>query len=713
MRRSVVLLSTLLMIFSVALVSPLCAASSLSEVSVTNKRVKLTATMGIEQVRYFTLDSPKRLVVDLYGVQPGNHNEKYQLSDGFSLLRVGPLDNKTRFVFDVTGSVFPTFKVNTENDQVVVTWEHSQDAVADALAEPATEGSAKITAIDFAAENGQSKLYIDLSGDAEISSPVRDGNKVQFSLKNTTLPRSLRRIFDTLAFPSAIHSATPYLVDASGSPEVRFVVLLKGNVPYHLQKVPSGYVFTVNDEGYAHASSVTTGTRPVSATGATVDMSTAAPLPVIKPASSTAGQVPVPVITQVGPQEKAYAGEKTSLVFDNADVRDILRLIAEISDLNIIASDEVKGNITLRLIDVPWDQALDLILDVTGLGMVQEGNVVRVLPKEKIRSMKEAELTAVRSQEKIEPLVTEVVTVSYADLGSVSSPAKDLLSDRGNITEDSRNKLLIITDVPARIKKAKELIAILDTPERQVMIEARIVQVNSNYSRELGVHWGMFGADVDNGSGDTRSFQSITSAGGNLLVDTTEGSIGPLIPAAGLSSQIQIGRALIDDVVLDLQLQALQSDGKGKVISTPRVTTLNGETATISQGTTIPYQTSGADGPKTEFINAELKLEVTPVINPDDSIILEILATNDSPSLTAGASAPSIDTKRAETKVLIRDGETTVIGGIFVESVQESEDGIPGLMGIPILGHLFKTQKKQTVKDELLIFITPRIIRDF
>jgi len=712
MRRSVVLLSTLLMIFSVALVSPLCAASSLSEVSVVAKKVQLTATMGIEQVRYFTLDSPKRLVVDLYGVQPGNHNDEFQLSDGFRLLRVGPLDNKTRFVFDVTGSVFPTFNVNTDNDQVVVTWEHSQNAVENALAEPATVGSAKITAIDFASENGQSKLYINLSGDAAISSPIRDGNKIEFALKNTTLPRSLRRIFDTLAFPSAIHSATPYLVDATGSPEVRFVVLLKGDVPYRLQKVSSGYELTVDDGRYAQAASAATGTMPVSAEGHTVDMTASAQMSStssLPTTGSTSSQFSVPVIEQIGSQETVYTGEKTSLVFDNADVRDILRLIAEISDLNIIASDDVKGNVTLRLIDVPWDQALDLILDVTGLGMVQEGNVVRVLPKEKIRAAKEAELTAARSQEKLEPLVTEVVTVSYADLGSVSGPAKDLLSDRGSITEDSRNKLLIITDIPQRIEKAKELINILDTPERQVMIEARIVQVNSNYSRELGVHWGMFGADVGN---SPRSVQSITSAGGNFLVDITEGSVGPLVPAAGLSSQIQIGRALIDDLVLDLQLQALQADGKGKVISTPRVTTLNGETATISQGTTIPYQTSGADGPKTEFINAELKLEVTPVINPDGSVILEILATNDSPSLTAGASAPSIDTKKAETKVLIRDGETTVIGGIYVESIQESQDGIPGLMSMPVIGNLFKSQKKQSVKDELLIFITPRIMHE-
>ena len=715
MRRSVVLLSMLLMFLSVALVLPSYAADSLSVVSIAEKKVQLSATAGVEQVRYFTLDSPKRLVVDLYGVRPGEHNESFDLSDGFKLLRVGPLDNKTRFVFDVAGSIFPTYKVNTENNEVVVTWEHSQDTVENALAEPATEGSAKISAIDFASEDGQSKVYISLNGKSDVVGPVRDGNKIQFSFKNTSLPRSLRRVFDTLAFPSAIHSVTPYLVDETGQAETRFIVFLKGDVPYQLEKNANGYVFSVSDEDYGHAAPIVTGTMPVSVQGGAVPLSPSVSTLSSDVASpSTNAQLQVPVIEQIGTQDNKnnYTGAKTSLVFDNADVRDILRLIAEISDFNIIASDEVKGNVTLRLIDVPWDQALDLILDVTALGMIQEGNVVRVLPKEKIRSMKEAELTAVRSQEKLEPLVTEVVTVSYADLGSISGPVKEVLSDRGSITEDSRNKLLIINDVPKRIEKSKELIAILDTPERQVMIEARIVQVNSNYSRELGVHWGMFGADVDNGSGDTRSFQSITSAGGDFLVDVTEGSVGPLVPAAGLSSQIQIGRALIDDVVLDLQMQALQSDGKGKVISTPRVTTLNGEKATISQGTTIPYQTSGADGPKTEFINAELKLEVTPVINPDGSIILEILATNDSPSLTAGATAPSIDTKKAETKVLIHDGETTVIGGIFVESLQDTKDGIPGLMNVPVLGNLFKSQKKQTVKDELLIFITPRIMHE-
>ncbi len=710
MRRSVVLLSTLLMFFSFALVSQLYAADSLSVVNVTGKRVQISATMGIEQVRYFTLDAPKRLVVDLYGVRPGDHDAEIQLSDGFQALRIGPLENKTRFVFDVSGYLFPVFKVNTENDQVVVTWEPSNKAAEAAFAEPLTAGSAKITAINFASEKGHSKVYINLAGKAEISPLVSDGNKVQFVLKNTTLPRSLRRIFDTLAFPSAIHSVTPYLVDATGRPEVRFIVLLKGDVPYRLQANGTGYVFIVDDKDYAQSAQAITGTMPLSAQGEVVvtsgSTSVQAPPMVVETSQTTGTQVAVPVIEQVGSKGKVYTGEKTSLVFDNADVRDILRLIAEISDLNLIASDQVKGNITLRLIDVPWDQALDLILDVTGLGMIQEGNVVRVLPKETIRAMKESELTAEHTQEKIEPLVTEVIPVNYAGLGDVSVPCNELLSDRGSITEDSRDKLLIVTDVPNRIEKIKELILILDTPERQVMIEARIVEVNSHYSRDLGVNWAYTHTPSD-------YLENVTNAGGGFQVATsTASAVGDVSTTAGLGTAFRLGESVLDIGTLDMQISALESDGNGKVISTPRVTTLNGKSALISQGTSIPYQSQDDNGTKTEFVDAELKLEVTPVINPDGTILLEILATNDSPSFTPLAGAPSIDTKKAETTVLVRDGETTVIGGIFVETIIDAEDGIPWLMDIPGLGNLFKSSNKQRIKNELLIFITPRIVHD-
>lgn len=684
--------------------------SSMSKVTFGRQRVELSATRGVEKVRYFTLTSPKRLVVDLYGVLPGSHARSFALDNGFKGLRVGPYQDKTRFVFDVAGAEFPIFKVDTENRRVAVTWGPSDAIIKQARSEAKTADFSRVTAIDFTSESGRSQFLIRTDTPVTATSPEKIDNKIQFTLKDATIPRALRRVFDTLAFPSAIYSVTPYLINVADKPQVRFSVILKGDVNYELKKVAAGYLFIVDDGGYAVAAPRESEILPVSVSGAATRRGAAQAR---EGSTGPAASEDLPAmqrsaIEQIGSDDTIYRGERITLIFDSADVRNILQLIAEVSDLNIIATDEVKGNVTLRLIDVPWDQALSLVLDITGLGMLQEGNVVRVLPKNQIRSMKEAELTAVRSQEKLEPLSTEVITVSYADLGSVAGPAKEILSERGSITEDSRNKLLIITDVTARIEKAKELIAILDTPERQVMIEARIVQVNSNYSRDLGVNWFLEGQDAL----VNPSVQGVGGAGGGFLVDTIDEDLGSLIATPGLATQMRIGRTLIDELVLTFQLSALESDGKGKIISTPRVTTLNGEQAIISQGTSIPYQTSGADGPKTEFVNAELKLEVTPVINPDNSIILEILATNDSPSLTAGATAPSIDTRKAETKVLVRDGETTVIGGIFVENVQETEEGVPWLMHIPAVGHLFKSSKKQTVKDELLVFITPRIMRE-
>ena len=482
MRRSVVLLSIVLLAAMAIVVPYVLAADSLSSVNVAEQKAELKASAGVDKVRYFTLDSPKRLVVDLYGVQPGTHSRRYPLKNGFKDLRVGPYEDKTRFVFDVSGSMFPTFNVNTENDQVVVTWEATQAVSSMVDDEPATVGSAQVTAIDFSAESGESSLLIAVNGASNATDPLQNGNKVTFSLKNSTLPKALRREFDTLAFPSAIHSVFPYLVNVAGKPEVRFTVMLKGDVPYQLKKTSNGYSFVVADGQYAKATSVVSGMLPMPVTdGVVTDVDGS--LKAVTDGSRIAApfSTPAPVIDSVAADDAKYTGAKTSLVFDNAEVRDILRLIAEISNLNIIASDEVKGNVTLRLIDVPWDQALELILDITNLGMIQEGNVVRVLPKDTIRNMKEAELTAANAQEKLEPLSTEVVTVSYADLGSVAGPAKEVLSDRGGITEDSRNKLLIVTDIPARIEKVKELVSILDTPERQVMIEARIVEVNTNY----------------------------------------------------------------------------------------------------------------------------------------------------------------------------------------------------------------------------------------
>ncbi len=695
MRRSVVLLSVIFLSAVISLSSFAWASDSVSSVMVADYKAEFRASEGMQKVRYFTLDSPKRLVVDLYGIQPGDHDNMFSLSHGFKTLRVGPYEDKTRFVFDVSDDTFPIFEVVTDEQTVVVTWQPVASTAHKVAAEPATVGTAQVSAIDFSSVSGQSVLEISLAGSAVASQLIEKKNKINFSLENTTLPRALRRNFDTLAFPSAIHSVNPYLVNVGGQPEVRFVVTLKDDVPYRLEKTEKGYAFIVTDGPFATVQTADTGMLPVAVEELEPGLQ---PMPKqVVSTSPTLNNTTVPVIDNIAADDVAYSGAKTSLVFDNAEVRDILRLIAEISNLNIIASDEIKGNVTLRLIDVPWDQALALVLDITNLGMLQEGNVVRVLPKSKIRSMKEAELTAARSQEKLEPLVTEVVTVSYADLGSVVDPVKNVLSDRGSITADNRNKLLIINDVMSRLIKAKELITILDTPERQVMIEARIVEVNTDYSRQLGVNWGF---SYDDNDDDAILNALNVGAGGDFLVGTFLGS-------PGLGAGFRFGETLLDGGILDMRISALETGSKLKVVSTPRVTTLNGEEAIIKQGTEIPYQTVEDGEVKIEFKEVVLELKVTPVINPDGSIILAIEAKNDSP-IPGGEGA--LSKKSANTKVLVRDAETTVLGGVFIDREGDGDAGIPFLSKVPLLGHLFKATDKSSSKDELLIFITPRIL---
>ncbi|MGE4344094.1 MAG: type IV pilus secretin PilQ [Geoalkalibacter sp.] len=589
-----------------------------------------------------------------------------------------------------------------------------QVAEIEVKAEPApvtgnmTQAPVQVEDISFAIEGDLSVLTVDLSGPAQVSNPVKRGNVVLFGLDHATIKRSLRRVIDTSAFPSALEMITPYTVNRGTVQDVRFAARLKGDVPYRLKKRGDQLIFEVENGEFAQTSGAAPQIELKGAQSPSRD--------VVAPASVPAGidsqekRVSKSFATQTLLGEETplsappYSGERISLVFDNADVRNLLQLIAEVSDLNIIASEEVSGNVSLRLIDVPWDQALDVILDIKQLGMIREGNVVRILPKSKIREMEEAALTAARNKSELEPLVTRVFSVSYTDLANVAAPLRDVMSERGRLTQDPRNKQIIVKDTPSVIKEIEGLVDILDTPERQVMIEARIVEASSDFTRDLGVNWGISYTSP----GSTLSGFDV-GMGGNFLVGLP--TAGSAATAAGLGSSITIGELGVDKTVIDMRISALESSGKGKIISRPRVSTLNGEEAVITQGTTIPYQTSGADGPKTEFVDATLELKVIPVINPDNSIIMEIEASNSTPGQTfTNADLPGINKKEAKTKVLVSDGDTTVIGGIFVEDDSETESGVPLLMNIPFLGRFFKSTNVEKRRSELLIFITPRIL---
>jgi type IV pilus assembly protein PilQ len=632
-------------------------------------------------------------------------------------MRVGAYEDKVRFVLDTAGNALPQHEVKPEGSSLVVSWSEptkSEKAQAARTSSPkapprrtlppaatVAEPRISVESVDFKAEGGKSVLTVALSGPAEVIKPEVKGKVVHFGIRDANISQALRRTIETFAFPSAVRRIIPYAVIEGGHQDVRFAAELKGDVPYELKGEGNRVVFSVENGRFDQP--VPTGKEKVAVP---------APAPSRDAAAAAArAEAPFRSAETAAPatKERRYTGEKISLIFDDANIRNILQLIGEVSNLNIIAGEEVKGTITLRLVDVPWDQALELIMETKGLGMVRDGNVVRVLPKEQIRAMRQAELAASKEERQLEALTTEVIPVSYSDLTSIAAPTKELLSERGKITSDARNKQLIVTDVPGVVKEIKKLVRILDTPERQVMIEARIVEANSNFSRDVGVRWGISYTPDDSGSGDISRIN--VGLGGSFLIPPP--GTGTVLGSAGMGTGLTFGRVGIDSTVLDLRISALETAGQGKVVSTPRVTTLNGGKALISQGTKIPYQSTSDKGTETKFENAELKLEVSPVINPDNSVILDIKASNSSVGATVPTGvgdAIAIDEKKAETKVLVKDGETTVIGGIFVEDERYSHAGVPWLMKVPILGHLFKSTTRTNERRELLVFITPRIL---
>jgi type IV pilus assembly protein PilQ len=342
-------------------------------------------------------------------------------------------------------------------------------------------------------------------------------------------------------------------------------------------------------------------------------------------------------------------------------------------------------------------------METANLGKMQEGNVIRIMPIDKIREREQA-FYKIRKEEVDEGVLeTSAFSLSYSKVDDARKFLGDIISQRGSVIADARNKQLIVKDVPSVLAQVTEMIKRIDRPERQVMIEARIVEANTNFARSLGVKWNFESTDKMN-DGDLQN--AAVGLGGAFVLPVTNPA------AAGASAAISFF-ALDGNIDVDLRLSALEAGGEGKIVSTPRVTTLNGQKATIAQGTKIPYTTTSQDGTNIQFENAELKLDVTPEINPDGSVILDIKASNSAVGTiyqTSNGETPSIDEKKAETKVLVRNGQTTVIGGIFVESERESNTGVPLLKDIPFLGYLFKSTTKSKERRELLIFITPRIL---
>lgn len=441
------------------------------------------------------------------------------------------------------------------------------------------------------------------------------------------------------------------------------------------------------------------------------------PSPVMTEAVSPARPEPAKREDLAAP--KKYVGRKISLDFQDADISNVLRLLADVSGFNIVIGDDVKGKVTLKLINVPWDQALNIVLKMNNLGQVREGNIIRIATVANITKQQDEEAHVKEAKSKAEDLITKVIYVNYAKAEDLAATLKKNLSPRGDITVDERTNTLIIKDIEKDINEVVVLARTLDSRTPQVQIEARIVQADTSFAQSLGVQWGA-------GYNSFNSNNVIGIQGINTAAGVTQPGFGTFAPnfavnlpanVSGLNAVPSVGfnfgRFTQNPINLDLRLSAGELNGLTKTISSPKVTTLDNVKAKIEQGESIPFQTSSSNtGPTTTFVDANLTLEVTPHITPDRSIKMKVKATRNSLGSFSGPAGPSIAKREAATEVLVRDGETTVIGGIFVDESKETETGIPLLSRIPILGWLFKNEAKTDSKNELLIFLTPKIVKD-
>jgi type IV pilus assembly protein PilQ len=635
----------------------------------------------------FTLDNPPRLAIDLPNTSMGDLPKTQSLAGGIAhSLRTAQAGNRTRVVVGLERVV--PYDVRVQNNVVHVllgdgTSPASSRMSASAAVEPAARN--EITSVDFhRAENGTGRIVITLAGASVTADLQTRGRSLVLDFYDARVPESLIRRLDVTDF------ATPVRTIDSDNREghARFVITPEGDYEHLAFQV--GNVYTID-------------VRPV-----------------------TPEQ-------RAAKQEEEYTGERLSLNFQNIDVRAVLQLIGDFTGLNIVASDTVQGNITLRLKNVPWDQAMDIILKAKGLGMRKNGNVVLIAPSEELAAREKLELEAQQQLTELAPLRTEFFSINYAKASEIAALLKaeqnSLLSSRGNITIDERTNTLMILDTADKLDEIRRVLVRLDVPVRQVLIESRIVIANDDFSKSLGTRFGATYVGRNDGRG------LVTTTGSASGTDTTVGSgldnlaggrdvfdpsvslpqlndrLNVNLPVTGAAGSIALA-ILGSDYLVDLELSAMQSEGRGELISSPRVVTANQKKAFIEQGVDIPYlEASSSGATSVSFKKAVLSLAVTPQITPDDRVIMDLQVNKDSVGQIFSG-VPSVDTRAVETQVLVENGDTVVLGGIYEQARSDSVDKVPLLGDIPVLGALFRTTTKVNDKAELLIFVTPKILKE-
>jgi type IV pilus assembly protein PilQ len=646
----------------------------------------------------YAIEKPARIVLDFDNVDSSLSQKKYPLSfanaQSAVVLEAG---DRTRFIMNLSSP--STYSTSLEGNTLVAIIEGSsgnetyvsQKSTTTNKQSFSDKAERRITKVDFRrTENGGGSIVLNISNPKVSVDIEESASGIIVNFSDTDIPVNLQRRLDVLDFATPVKT----IESVSEGDNATVTIDVAGEYDYLAYQADSQYVITVN--------------------ALTLEESAAR-------------------------QERfKFVGEKLSLNFQDIEVRAVLEIIADVTNLNLVASDTVQGNITLRLDNVPWDQALDLVLKTKSLDKRQVGNVLLVAPAAEIAERERQEIETRNQFEELAPLRSEFVRIRYANAadifelfsgddaddesssdGSGAQSTKGLLSARGSAIVDERTNSIILTETESNINKFLALVEKLDVPIRQVVIESRIVIANSTFSKEIGIRWGASGASLNGGGLTTygSSLESLNPAldGPANAANVVANNVVDLAATDAGAGTFALS-FLNENVLLDLELSAFQSNGSAEVVSQPKVITADKQQATIESGQSIPYQTSSDGDVSIQFEEAVLKLDVTPQITPDNRIIMDLIITQDSVSgqqvLSNSSSVPIIDTTELTTQVLVADGQTIVLGGIYQQNTINTVDKVPFFGDIPYLGRLFRRNITFDEKQELLIFITPRILSD-
>ena len=625
----------------------------------------------------YAIAQPARIALDLVGVKSGLASKYHDLGSGtaqnVTILESG---DRTRIIVALAELVGYTTRVSGRTLVISVGRDLGvqQDSRISRL-ERGMDGTQAVTGVDFRRGNdGAGRVIVSLSDPNMAVDIDQRGGKIVLTMPNASVVDELLQQLDVTDFATPVSRIDIFEQGSAAVIEVQPT----GAFDYLAYQADGRFILEVKP--------VAQGRGPATAGDGTL----------------------------------LYEGDKLSLNFQNIEIRAVLQIVADFADLNLVASDAVTGGITLRLKDVPWDQALDIVLRTNGLDKRVQGNVLLVAPAADLADQERAALENKQEIAELAPLRTELIKVKYAnaaeivglfsasDGGSEDSPS-GIVSERGSVIVDDRTNSIILTETQSRINQLRSLLDQLDIPVRQVMIEARIVKASDSFKREAGIRWGTAGeitwGDGPNGIQYGSSIETLgATPAENLIVDLGTGS--------GKTGGIAFG-LVNNDLLLDLELQLFESEGIGETVSRPTIITSDKSTASVNSGSQIPYQSdTGGGATSTAFINATVGLTVTPQITPDDRIILELDVTNNSRGDPTPGGPPAIDTESIQTQVIVNDGETLVLGGLYQTRTDLIQLKTPVLGDLPLVGRLFRNSARTNDKDELLIFITPKIIRD-